>query len=160
MAYRNPKNTTLIVNHVFIDNCVAWIHISDRNRRCYIGVSPDFVGKYTDAFKEDEVPYARLQEELRLRGLDITKKPHIEDAFPATRFLWEEVTNSESSMCFIEKDNEDIWENLGLTQKEFEAQIDADVFSYGLEDIIVKYDDDSLYTCYGNLQSMFTEAIL
>ena len=153
------KNNTLVIEAVYIDMDKAWIRVIDRGRACYIIMDSEKVYELMDKGAYEENRYIPIRDYFRNHGVDILKKHHIENVFPATKFLWEEVVSSETGMCFIYPHNEDIWQSLGITRKEFEAQVDADIMSYGLENSIVKNKDDALYTCNSNLQSIFTEAV-
>jgi hypothetical protein len=151
------ENTTLVVTYVFVDEDWAWVEVVDRGRTCYVSMDPKKARIMLDNGRREGNIYLPIQNNLRIRGLDITKKPHLEDAFPATQYLYREVKRSETSMCFVNDSDEYIWENHDVTREQFEAQVDADVLSYGLGNIITKNEDGALYTCYGDLQSFFTE---
>lgn len=89
-------------------------------------------------------------------GFDPAKLPHIEDMDPVLQQLWREITMSENNMWFVEYD-EAPWNDFGISREEYELRIDTLIEKYDLQDVITKNEDDCLYTCYGNLQSKFSE---
>ena len=147
------------ISNVFEEDVFKYFYIKDNGRGCYFRVEDyeleDYLpvkGIYTDEELHDAI-YKWAD-----KNLDISKLPCIEDATPAMRILYEQVSMSENNVFFL-KEGEDFKDAFGMTQKEFERQVDSDVEKYDLEDVVVKHDSDALYGCYGNLQSCFTEKV-
>lgn len=88
---------------------------------------------------------------------DFSQRPRLEDASPALQVLYDEMEGANSTTYFDFEKNQS-WENLGLTQEEYETQIDTDIEKFGLDGIICKHkDDDVLYTCYGDFLCCFSK---
>lgn len=86
---------------------------------------------------------------------DYSALPQIEDSSPAMQEVFSQLDASDSMMSFVDFEDH-LWEDLNLTQEEFENQMDADIDKYGLSDVIVKGEDESLYTCYADLLTRFS----
>lgn len=88
-------------------------------------------------------------------GFDPASLPHIEDTDPLLKELYDNVSQSESSMWFVEPG--DIDKEI-ISQEEYEQRIDDVIKKYHLEDVITKNSDGCLYSCYAELQWRFSEA--
>ena len=86
---------------------------------------------------------------------NISELPQIEEALPALREVFDQLDMSDSMMAFVDLEDH-LWDDLNLNRQEFEKQMDADIDKYGLSDVIVKGEDDSLYTCYADLLTRFS----
>ena len=81
-------------------------------------------------------------------------KHYIEDVDPILRDMWKEYRNSNNNTWFIEEDFEP-WEDYDITREEYENRIDNAIKEYNLENIIVKGEDDAMYTVYGDFLKCF-----
>ena len=136
------------VESVYVDFDLVWAHVCGNGRHCY------------EAVERDEIPdnvelEDGAQEILRERNFSLATLPHIETATKAMRHLWESVMESESCMYYVE-DDEAPWEYLDMTKEEFVEQVDSDVEKFGLQDVVCKDYEDSLYYCYGGLMGAFS----
>lgn len=143
---------------------VVWGYVTENGRSCYRGINiDDLPGDFGDPNDDSPMQREIFCDILKKQGFDFTAIPHIEDATPAVQLLWKEIMGSENCMWFVEDDSDyygyNPWDEIGITREEFERQVDSDIEKYGLQDVIVKYDDDTLYTCYGDLMSSFTGII-
>jgi hypothetical protein len=132
-----------------------WALVVHNGRYCYWGCKTESVFGHTvncDSALGNKLLLAKILHD----GFDPDSLPHIEDVSPAMQRLWRDITDSDNNMWFVE-DEEESWNELGLTKEEYQRQVDADIKKYRLEDVIEKYEDeDTLYTCYGDLQSRFS----
>lgn len=144
------------------DNEQVWARVVHNNRYCYWGckakdVFPDNLNLYDGCERGGKL----LLDKIIRDGFDPAKLPYIEDASAAMQYLWHNITCSDNCMWFVDDDEFDFsgyYEDLKLTKEEFQKQVDADINKYHLEDVITKYEDATvMYTCYGDLQSKFSE---
>jgi hypothetical protein len=149
-----------------VDGEHAWALVVHNNRYCYWGC------KIKDVFPDSQDFYDGCDQGSKLLlnkilrdGFDPAKLPHIEDADPVMQQLWRNITESDNNMWFIDEpayssDTEEdmVWAyDFGITRDEYERRMDAAIKKYHLEDVITKCEDEStMYTCYGDLQSMFS----
>lgn len=141
---------------VDVDEETIWAYVENQGRACWYGIKEEIPDReeLTDAF---------ILAVVERDGFDPATLPHIEDQDKAVQALWYNISDSENNMWFVDKpgytggDDPD-WILCGLSQEEFERQVDAAIKKYHLEDIVVKNEDESvLYTCYSNFQSAFSE---
>ena len=137
------------------DDEQVWARVVHNNRYCYWGckakdVFPDNLDFYDGCEQKSKL----LLDKIIREGFDPAKLPYIEDASPAMQQLWRNITDSNNNMWFVE--DEESWVDLGLTKKEYQKQVDTDIKKYHLEDVITRYEDEAIYTCYGDLQSKFS----
>ena len=88
--------------------------------------------------------------------MDISHKPHIEDATAAIQMLYREMHTIEGIMIFVEEDDT-YWDNEN-DKLMFVEQVDSDIEKYKLFNIIRKHENDCLYTVYGDFMSAFTSS--
>lgn len=160
----------LKVVSAYEDNELVWAEVAEHGRMAYIDIGKDelfFVRKY-GVCPDPKLPYEEYERELchdvslvlqdrakEGNPVDIAGMHHITEANPATRYLYDQVYESENSMHFVEYDDAP-WEDIGISKEEFERQVDEDILKFHLADVIEKDTEDCLYTCYGNLASVFS----
>ncbi len=138
-----------------VDGETIWAYVENQGRACWYGIKEDL--------DEEETSDADILAIIGSNGFDPATLPHIEDQDKAVQSIWRDITDSENNMWFVEMpeytggDDPD-WIRCGLTKEEFERQVDTAIKKYHLEDVIVKNEDETLYTCYGDFQSAFSEA--
>ena len=138
-----------------VDSETIWAYIENQERACWYGIKEEIPNR-------EELADAFILAVVERDGFDPATLPHIEDQDKAVQALWHNVSDSENNMWFVEMpeytggDDPD-WIRCGLTKEEFERQVDAAIEKYHLEDVIVKNENDALYTCYGSFQSAFSE---
>ena len=151
------------------DTKTLWMVALDQNNR--IGYLPLDTDKHP-AFSEilnSAMPFRaeetlkRASELLRAdNSIDenFSMRPHIEDASPALQLLFDEMESFSDSITYFVEENDQIWEDLGISRQEFEQQIDSDIEKFGLSECVCKLADDeaTLYTCYGNLLCSFSKS--
>ena len=134
----------------------VWARVVHNNRYCYWGckINDVFPPGYDEFGGNKELSDKLLLDKIFRDNFDPAKLPYIEDASPAMQQLWRNITDSNNNMWFVE--DEESWVDLGLTKKEYQKQVDTDIKKYHLEDVITRYEDEAIYTCYGDLQSKFS----
>ena len=158
-----------IIDFFCEDDCShIWAYVENEGRGCYWGVEVDKIpgfdsGKFYDG---SNAGIEAIMPVLLESGFDPAKLPHIEDADPVMQQLWRNITESDNNMWFIDEpaysgdeEEDTVWAyDFGITREEYERRVDAAIRKYELQDVITKYEDGySLYTCYGDLQSSFSE---
>ena len=146
------------------DDGQIWARVVHNNRYCYWGCkTKDVFPDSQDFYDGCEQGSKLLLDKILRDGFDPAKLPYIEDASPAMQQLWYGITDSDNCMQFVDdidsdySEGDEPWEVLTLSKEEYQAQIDADIKKYHLEDVITKYEDEAtMYTCYGDLQSEFS----
>lgn len=155
----------------------SYFHVVDGDRSCYYFVSQDTLNQYPEypingKYVPDTVPgsgrterWEPVPEEERLinaskilvdEGVNILALPKIEDASLPTQKLYAMMINSQNNMVYIELDDEEFFEELGLTREESDKLLKEDIEKFLLEDVIEIGSEEAIYTCYGCLQSSFT----
>ncbi len=141
----------------FEDGKIDWCYVENQNRGCWYSIEWEEMQNMIGPIEGAHLAA------IKNKGFDPAKLPHIEDQDKAVQALWYNISDSENNMWFVDKpgytggDDPD-WVLCGLSQEEFERQVDAAIKKYHLEDVIVKNEDDeTLYTCYGDFQSAFSE---
>ncbi len=139
-----------------VDGETTWAYVENQGRACWYGIKEEIPDK-------EELADAFILAVVERDGFDPATLPHIEDQDKAVQSIWCDITDSENNMWFVEMpeytggDDPD-WVLCGLSQEEFERQVDAAIKKYHLKDVITKNEDEGvLYTCYGNFQSAFSE---
>lgn len=133
-----------------------WAYVENQGRACWYGIKEEIPDK-------EELADAFILAVVERDGFDPATLPHIEDQDKAVQALWYNISDSENNMWFVDMPEHTDgfspdWELCGLTQEEFERQVDAAIKKYRLKDVITKNKDEGvLYTCYGNFQSAFSE---
>lgn len=140
------RKKQLKVIELFDDYGTLYAKVVEGGRTCYYHVekfSTDIV-----LTKEDVAKY------LMDSNVSIINLPYIENASEAIKYLYHEINHSDNCMVFIDNDN---ISDLPMPVLEFINQVDSDIKKFNLQDVIVKGEDDCLYTCYGELMQKFTE---
>ncbi len=147
-----------INNNLIFDGDMVWACIEEKDRWCYWGEYAETINDALGLDKDETITIKNYEEFLKKSNVDITKLPRIEDTTPAMQYIYSNIVNSENNMWFVEYPDENggEWDELNLTQEEFEKQIDSDIEKFKLYNYITKNEDDALYTAYGGLQYQFT----
>ena len=158
-AANYDNNKDIEISDVFEDDDVIYFHIAKNGRGGYQNVELNQLKKYLPHEEDNtDEEFEKAICNWAKDNLDISKLPHIEDTTPAMQYLYNRVSSSENNMYYLD-DVEDFNDELGMSQEEFEKQVDSDVEKYGLENVVVKNFDEALYACFGNLQCSFTEKV-
>jgi hypothetical protein len=156
---RQDNNNINVFNHVVDeDNIIIWVDYKQAGKKAMTSVKLD--EKFD--FIESEFKNQYLADLLMDRHEDINRLPDIADAHPITRYCVEGVHENDSSMFFIEKDPdlvEAMEDELGKSWPELQKDLEEDIDKFHLETLIEVLGDDTLATCYGNLQCAFSEKI-
>ena len=145
---------------IFCEDCDASVLYAcvenSKGQRCYVAVSVDFVLENGGtANLESADNYEVCKKYLESIHFDIESVPYYREASLAVQYLYKTIIHSDQTMLFVEEDDEQLWNILGLTKEEFEQQADSDIEKFGLQDVICKYDEGTLYTIYGGFMSSF-----
>jgi hypothetical protein len=148
------------IRRFYVDRDMAYAYLVNKGRGCWYGHKLDDINvslkgfiSYYDLSKNEGKE--AILEIVNHNGFDPAKLPYIEDADPLLKGLYDNISQSENNMWFVVPEDID---TEFISREEYESRVDAAIKKYHLENVITKNEDGALYTCYGNLQSMFSEA--
>lgn len=149
------EDSTLLWFHVKTsDNRSVYFHIDYEKQPVFSSLLPIMdLGPSRAEHLRDEA--AKLIKNMPGVLPDFSGLPQIEDTSLSMQEVFSQLEASDSMMSFVDFEDH-LWEDLNLTQEEFENQMDADIDKYGLSDVIVKGEDESLYICYADLLTKFS----
>ncbi len=150
----DEDSTTLWFHIKTSDNRSVYFHIDYEKHPVFSSLLPIMdLGPSRAEHLRDEA--AKLIKNMPGVLPDFSGLPQIEDTSLSMQEVFSQLEASDSMMSFVDFEDH-LWEDLNLTQEEFENQMDADIDKYGLSDVIVKGEDESLYTCYADLLTRFS----
>ena len=149
------EDSTLLWFHVKTsDNRSVYFHIDYEKHPVFSSLLPIMdLGPSRAEHLRDEA--AKLIKNMPGVLPDFSGLPQIEDTSLSMQEVFSQLEASDSMMSFVDFEDH-LWEDLDLTQKEFENQLDADIDKYLLSDVIEKNQGESLYVCYANLLTRFS----
>ena len=148
------------IRDIYMEDCddsVLWVCVANkRGETCYTSVvSDEYILHGGDMDNlHSQASYHVCERLLRERNFNVENIPSVSLATPAVRYLMKQIRFSEQTMLFIEEEDM-VFNILGIAKEEFETQVDSDVEKFGLQDVVVKGEDGTLYTIYGDFMGRF-----
>ena len=148
------------IKGIYMEDCddsVLWVCVANkRGETCYTSiVSDEYIlhgGDMDDL--HSQASYHVCEQLLRECNFNVENIPSVSLATPAVQYLMKQIRFSEQTMLFIEEEDM-VFNILGIAKEEFEKQVDSDVEKFGLQDVVVKNEDGTLYTIYGDFMGCF-----
>ena len=151
----------------------VWALVVNKNKYCYWRIRnedlpSEFFEDLCSARKDIERRKQILLGAASMKMFDPAKLPYIKDEDEVLQNVWQECTDSENCMWFIDDptkneiaegdDDWTAWNKLGISRDEYIQRMDAAIKKNRLEDVIEKNAEEGLlYTCYGDLASRFSD---